>query len=74
MSTRTAVVAARCRCGHDVDVHEHFRAGRDCSTCGPEVCQRYSGRPGNGLPAVLRLRSHPVAAPGLPWPRSRGRS
>ncbi|WP_214405509.1 hypothetical protein [Pseudonocardia lacus] len=55
MSTRTAVAAARCRCGHDVDAHEHFRAGRDCSTCGPEVCRRYSGRHTPGLPAVLRL-------------------
>ncbi|MCO1657584.1 hypothetical protein [Pseudonocardia humida] len=72
MSTRTAVAAARCRCGHDVDAHEHFRAGRDCSTCGPEVCRRYSGRPGAGLPAVLRLGSQPTASRPV-WTRLRAR-
>jgi hypothetical protein len=70
MSTRTVVAAARCRCGHDADAHEHFRAGRDCSTCGPDVCPRFASRHGA---AVLRLRSQPLVAPGLAWNRLRGR-
>ena len=73
MSTRTAVAAARCRCGHDVDAHEHFRPGRDCSTCGPDVCSRYAGRTGTGLPAVLRLPTQSVVGSGLAWNRLRGR-
>ena len=73
MSTRTAVAAARCRCGHGVDAHEHFRPGRDCSTCGPDVCPRYAGRHATALPAVLRIPIQPLAAPGVAWNRLRGR-
>jgi hypothetical protein len=35
------VVAVPCRCGHDVTVHEHWRAGSDCATCS---CTRYRRR------------------------------
>jgi hypothetical protein len=73
MSTRTAVCAAVCRCGHGLDVHEHFRSGSDCSTCGPDVCHRFSTRLGNGLPAVLRLPTQSVVVSGMAWNRLRGR-
>ena len=33
--------AARCKCGHVKDVHEHYRAGTDCSQCGRAVCPSY---------------------------------
>lgn len=32
------VVAQPCRCGHGLDVHEHWRAGTDCADC---ACSRY---------------------------------
>jgi hypothetical protein len=73
MSIIAPVSTARCRCGHAVDAHEHFRPGRDCSTCGPEVCRRYSGRTSTGLPAVLRLPTQSVVVSGLAWNRLRGR-
>jgi hypothetical protein len=41
-----------CRCGHGVDEHEHFRPGRDCGTCGAEVCARF--RATGGVLARLR--------------------
>jgi hypothetical protein len=72
MSMSTTVSTARCRCGHGADAHEHFRAGRDCSTCGPEVCRRFSGRTSTGLPAVLRLPTQSVVVSGLAWNRLRG--
>lgn len=31
-----------CRCGHRAENHEHYRSGRDCSTCGPSNCDRYT--------------------------------
>jgi hypothetical protein len=74
MSIMTTVSTARCRCGHSVEAHEHFRSGRDCSTCGPDVCRRYSGRTSTGLPAVLRLPTQPVVVSGLAWNRLRGRN
>ncbi|RZT87374.1 hypothetical protein EV383_4294 [Pseudonocardia sediminis] len=37
-----------CRCGHDADAHEHFRAGSECATCD---CARY--RTTSGLAALL---------------------
>ncbi|TCK21277.1 hypothetical protein [Pseudonocardia endophytica] len=35
-----APVTNPCRCGHDRDVHEHFRRGTDCATCD---CARFRG-------------------------------
>ena len=32
----------RCRCGHSLEAHEHFRAGRDCSACGDHGCRRFT--------------------------------
>jgi hypothetical protein len=29
-----------CRCGHDSDVHGHYRRGSDCSVC-PATCSAY---------------------------------
>ncbi len=71
MSTRTAVPTARCRCGHGVDAHEHFRSGTDCASCGPDVCRRYTARTGTGLPARVRLPAQSVVVPGLAWNRLR---
>jgi len=30
--------ASECVCGHEREVHEHFRGGSDCGVCGPTVC------------------------------------
>lgn len=30
-----------CRCGHDQQVHRHYRRGTDCSLCGPVNCPRF---------------------------------
>ena len=73
MRTRTGVFTAVCRCGHDIDAHEHFRSGRDCSTCGPERCRRFTRRMGIGLPAVLRLPTQMMVVSGPAWNRLRGR-
>lgn len=32
-------VGADCRCGHTLDVHQHYRDGSDCSQC---ECRHYS--------------------------------
>ena len=30
-----------CRCGHQRDVHEHYRRGSDCAVCGVDGCARF---------------------------------
>lgn len=30
-----------CLCGCLKPVHEHYRPGSDCGSCGPDVCDRY---------------------------------
>ena len=56
-----------CRCGHSIEAHEHFRAGRDCSACGDHGCRRFTARRGNvGLPIS-------AVVPGVAWNRFRGR-
>jgi hypothetical protein len=53
----------RCRCGHSVEAHEHFRAGRDCSACGDRGCRRFTPRrPAPTISAVV---------PGVAWNRFR---
>jgi hypothetical protein len=36
-----ADLPSRCRCGHPVAAHEHFRPGSDCGACGATQCGRY---------------------------------
>jgi hypothetical protein len=33
--------ARSCACGHPREAHEHYRAGTDCSLCGPSGCPRF---------------------------------
>ncbi len=57
----------RCRCGHSLEAHEHFRAGRDCSACGDHGCRRFvpsSEGAGSQVTAVV---------PGVAWNRLRSR-
>jgi hypothetical protein len=54
----------RCRCGHSLEAHEHFRAGRDCSACADDGCRRFTP---SRATAVL-----PVV-PGVAWNRLRSR-
>jgi hypothetical protein len=48
--------ALRCRCGHDVETHEHFRGGSDCGAC--IGCHRF-------IPA------DPMVLGGVAWNRLR---
>ncbi|MGQ0574890.1 MAG: hypothetical protein ACT4RN_11895 [Pseudonocardia sp.] len=50
--------AARCRCGHGRDAHEHFRRGSDCALCG---CPRYRSRY-RSRGALRRLLARAAAA------------
>jgi hypothetical protein len=29
----TVVEATRCRCGHEMTAHQHYRPGTDCALC-----------------------------------------
>lgn len=33
--------AATCLCGHPEEMHEHYRPGDDCGSCGPEACSSF---------------------------------
>jgi hypothetical protein len=33
---------AVCTCGHDAEVHQHWRRGSDCGTCGSWKCARFT--------------------------------
>lgn len=35
-----------CRCGHERDAHEHYRAGTDCGVCGT-TCRAFHARTGS---------------------------
>ena len=37
-----------CLCGHPQEMHEHYRAGDDCGSCGPEACGSFRVRSGEG--------------------------
>ncbi len=52
-----------CVCGHPHEAHEHYRAGTDCSLCGPAACRRF--RAAGGLRARIGRVLHPGVA-GLP--------
>ncbi|MFP5072085.1 hypothetical protein ACLFMI_20765 [Pseudonocardia nantongensis] len=49
----TATAVEMCRCGHERDAHEHFRAGTDCGVCGI-ACSRFHARTGRGARSRLR--------------------
>lgn len=49
----------RCRCGHGLDMHEHFRSGTDCSACGAAECGRF----GEYRAARFSLRTVRALAP-----------
>ena len=34
-------IVAMCRCGHTQDVHDHYRPGSDCGSCGTQRCPRF---------------------------------
>lgn len=46
-----------CLCGHPEEMHEHYRAGDDCGSCGPEACSSFhpQAEP-NPLRRLLRRR------------------
>ncbi|WP_203841092.1 hypothetical protein [Winogradskya humida] len=35
---------ALCVCGHQHAAHEHYRAGTECTRCGPQSCPRFRRR------------------------------
>lgn len=39
------LVLRLCACGHGPRMHEHYRPGSDCGSCGPHLCARYRYRP-----------------------------
>jgi hypothetical protein len=61
-----------CRCGHDLDAHEHFRAGRDCGACGAGGCAAFRARSGGSRPTPARLVQPSVVLGGGAWIRLRG--
>lgn len=34
-------VEMSCVCGHDLEPHQHYRRGSDCSLCPPGGCHRF---------------------------------
>jgi hypothetical protein len=38
---RIKIMAKMCVCGHDHDVHFHFRRGADCGRCGRVACPEF---------------------------------
>jgi len=36
------LLSHQCSCGHDRDMHRHFRAGTDCGSCGPVTCTSFT--------------------------------
>jgi hypothetical protein len=55
----------RCRCGHSLEAHEHFRAGSDCSACSDHGCRRFAPRRAG---AGLQISA---IVPGVAWNRFR---
>lgn len=39
-----SVAVRTCTCGHPENIHEHYRAGDDCGSCGPRVCASFRDR------------------------------
>ncbi|MBN9758064.1 MULTISPECIES: hypothetical protein [unclassified Pseudonocardia] len=42
----TSVAVDLCRCGHERDAHDHYRAGTDCGVCGTS-CRAFHARTGS---------------------------
>lgn len=42
----TSVAVDLCRCGHERDAHDHYRAGTDCGVCGTS-CRAFHPRSGS---------------------------
>lgn len=42
--------ARSCRCGHERELHEHYRRGTDCASCD---CERFRARTSNPVAAVV---------------------
>ncbi|MBO4237339.1 hypothetical protein [Pseudonocardia alni] len=42
----TPVAVDLCRCGHERDAHDHYRAGTDCGICGT-ACRAFHARTGS---------------------------
>ena len=53
---RAPVGTAICVCGHDREMHEHYRDGDDCGFCGPSACGsfRNGDEPVNPVRRALR--------------------
>jgi len=53
-----------CFCGHQKEVHEHYRFGSDCSMCGRRGCDRYM----HGATGWVKLHIHqrPESSPETP--------
>ncbi|MBC3193466.1 hypothetical protein H7X46_20605 [Pseudonocardia sp. C8] len=49
-----------CACGHPEEMHEHYRPGTDCGSCGARACGAFrpegAERPRNPLARLLRRR------------------
>ena len=46
---------AVCLCGHGPELHEHWRRGTDCSTCGAGSCTAYRPRGGRFRRLLRRI-------------------
>ena len=60
----------RCRCGHSIEAHEHFRAGSDCAVCGPDGCQAFVARRSRRPQRIVGIAVPLVE--GQAWNRFRG--
>lgn len=43
-----------CTCGHPEEMHEHYRVGDDCGSCGPESCASFRARAETAVRRVVR--------------------
>lgn len=62
-SIATAATPLRlCRCGHEVDAHQHYRGGTDCAVCGRARCRAFRFRAGRGARSSIgrRFRDRPA--------------
>lgn len=55
-----------CVCGHDRDVHDHYRPGTDCGACGKQTCPRFRAAGGRTslLDRLVPGRTDAGAGPG----------
>lgn len=52
----TPAAVGICRCGHEKDVHEHYRSGTDCGACGT-ACRAFHARTGRAAGRAAGRRS-----------------